>query len=73
MAPAHLLLPLFSLFHFGRAQQTPYLPQFPVAVRSPYLSCWGTMGKPVDTGFSGTVPIVVDCIDSRQVGMYLDA
>src|SRR6266702_1650887 len=36
---------LFSLFHYGRAQETkqetvfPFA--FPLAVRSPYLNCWG--------------------------------
>ncbi|KAH9040317.1 hypothetical protein EDB83DRAFT_2295685 [Lactarius deliciosus] len=37
----HLLIVLFSLFHYGRAQQTmiPFL--IPLVVRSPYLNCWG--------------------------------
>ncbi|KAH9021481.1 hypothetical protein EDB84DRAFT_1274954 [Lactarius hengduanensis] len=37
----HLLIVLFALFHYGKAQQTliPFL--IPLIVRSPYLSCWG--------------------------------
>ncbi|KAH9000742.1 hypothetical protein EDB86DRAFT_3075192 [Lactarius hatsudake] len=31
---------LFSLFHYGRAQQTLFPAAIPLAVRSPYLSCW---------------------------------
>ena len=39
----HLLILLFPLFYhriYGRAQQTLYPPAIPLAVRSPYLSCW---------------------------------
>ncbi|KAH9055600.1 hypothetical protein EDB87DRAFT_1567201 [Lactarius vividus] len=36
----HLLILLFPLFYHGRAQQTLYPPAIPLAVRSPYLSCW---------------------------------
>ena len=36
----HLLILLFTLFYYGRAQQTLYPPAIPLTVRSPYLSCW---------------------------------
>ena len=36
----HLLILLFPLFYYGRAQQTLYPPALPLTVRSPYLSCW---------------------------------
>ncbi|KAH9036047.1 hypothetical protein EDB83DRAFT_1770629 [Lactarius deliciosus] len=36
----HLLILLFPLFYYGRAQQTLYPAAIPLAVRSPYLSCW---------------------------------
>ncbi|KAH9027085.1 hypothetical protein EDB85DRAFT_1868559 [Lactarius pseudohatsudake] len=37
----HLLIILFSLFHYGRAQQTLIPFTIPLAVRSPYFNCWG--------------------------------
>ncbi|KAH9063198.1 hypothetical protein EDB87DRAFT_1681625 [Lactarius vividus] len=36
----YLLILLFFLFHSGRAQQTFFPAAIPLAVRSPYLSCW---------------------------------
>ncbi|KAI9430127.1 hypothetical protein H4582DRAFT_2133831 [Lactarius indigo] len=36
----HLLIRLFPLFYYGRAQQTLYPAAIPLAVRSPYLSSW---------------------------------
>ncbi|KAI9459211.1 hypothetical protein BJY52DRAFT_387895 [Lactarius psammicola] len=36
----YLLILLFFLFHYGRAQQTLFPAAIPLAVRSPYLSCW---------------------------------
>ncbi|KAH9000741.1 hypothetical protein EDB86DRAFT_3075191 [Lactarius hatsudake] len=36
----YLLIFLFFLFHSGRAQQTFFPAAIPLAVRSPYLSCW---------------------------------
>ena len=36
----HLLILLFPFFYYGRAQQTLYPAAIPLAVRSPYLSCW---------------------------------
>ncbi|KAF8260626.1 hypothetical protein EI94DRAFT_1747935 [Lactarius quietus] len=36
----HLLVLLFPLFYYGRAQQTLYPAAIPLTVRSPYLSCW---------------------------------
>ena len=36
----NLLIFLFLLFYYGRAQQTFYPPAIPLTVRSPYLSCW---------------------------------
>ncbi|KAI9434461.1 hypothetical protein H4582DRAFT_779038 [Lactarius indigo] len=36
----HLLILLFPLFYYGMAQQTLYPAAIPLAVRSPYLSCW---------------------------------
>ena len=36
----NLLIFLFPLFYYGRAQQTFYPPAIPLTVRSPYLSCW---------------------------------
>ncbi|SRR6266702_1209014 len=35
-----LLILLFLLAQYGRAQQTFFPPAIPLAVRSPYLSCW---------------------------------
>jgi hypothetical protein len=35
-----LLFILFFLFSYGRAQQTLFPAAIPLAVRSPYLSCW---------------------------------
>ena len=35
-----LLILLFPLFYYGRAQQTLYPAAIPLTVRSPYLSCW---------------------------------
>ncbi|KAH9021636.1 hypothetical protein EDB84DRAFT_1580787 [Lactarius hengduanensis] len=37
---AYLLILLFFLFHYGRAQQTLFPAAIPLAVRSPYLNCW---------------------------------
>ncbi|KAH9063195.1 hypothetical protein EDB87DRAFT_1558516 [Lactarius vividus] len=37
---AYLLIFLFFLFHYGRAQQTLFPAAIPLAVRSPYLNCW---------------------------------
>ncbi|KAH9063197.1 hypothetical protein EDB87DRAFT_1805777 [Lactarius vividus] len=37
---AYLLILLFFLFHYGRAQQPLFPAAIPLAVRSPYLSCW---------------------------------
>src|ERR1700735_5151359 len=36
----HLILLLLSLIQYGRAQQTLFPAAIPLAVRSPYLSCW---------------------------------
>jgi hypothetical protein len=36
----YLLLLLFLFSHYGRAQQTLFPAAIPLAVRSPYLSCW---------------------------------
>ncbi|KAI9447112.1 hypothetical protein BJY52DRAFT_375069 [Lactarius psammicola] len=36
----HLLIFLLSLVQYGRAQQTLFPAAIPLAVRSPYLSCW---------------------------------
>jgi len=36
----HLLVLLFPLFYYGRAQQTLYPAAIPLTVRSPYLSSW---------------------------------
>ncbi|KAI9433022.1 hypothetical protein H4582DRAFT_2188478 [Lactarius indigo] len=36
----NLLIFLFFLFHYGRAQQTFFPAAIPLAVRSPYLNCW---------------------------------
>ncbi|KAH8977286.1 hypothetical protein EDB86DRAFT_3167651 [Lactarius hatsudake] len=36
----YLLILLFFPAHYGRAQQTLFPPAIPLAVRSPYLSCW---------------------------------
>ncbi|KAH9021522.1 hypothetical protein EDB85DRAFT_2000582 [Lactarius pseudohatsudake] len=36
----HLLILLFSLVQYGRAQQTLFPAAIPLAVRSPYLSSW---------------------------------
>jgi hypothetical protein len=36
----HLLIFLFPLFYYGRAQQTLYPLAIPLTVRSSYLSCW---------------------------------
>ncbi|KAN0136895.1 protein of unknown function (DUF1793) domain containing protein [Lactarius tabidus] len=36
----HLLFLLFLFSHYGRAQQTLFPAAIPLAVRSPYLSCW---------------------------------
>ena len=38
--PSYLLFLLFFLFPYGRAQQTLFPAAIPLAVRSPYLSCW---------------------------------
>ncbi|KAH9173022.1 hypothetical protein EDB89DRAFT_1850635 [Lactarius sanguifluus] len=38
----HLLIYLFSQFHYGRTQQPLEASVFPLAVRSPYLNCWGS-------------------------------
>ncbi|KAH9072397.1 hypothetical protein EDB83DRAFT_2220684 [Lactarius deliciosus] len=37
----HLLIHLFSQFHYGRTQLPLEASVFPLAVRSPYLNCWG--------------------------------
>ncbi|KAH9020011.1 hypothetical protein EDB85DRAFT_2153324 [Lactarius pseudohatsudake] len=37
---AYLLILLFFLFHYGRAQQSLFPAAIPLAVRSPYLNCW---------------------------------
>ncbi|KAI9448897.1 hypothetical protein BJY52DRAFT_1309776, partial [Lactarius psammicola] len=49
----YLLILLFSLFHYGGAQQTSNYLMVPLAVRSPYLHCWGYLS--FDIGF-GAVP-----------------
>ncbi|KAI9433017.1 hypothetical protein H4582DRAFT_2188442 [Lactarius indigo] len=36
----YLLILLFFLFQYGKAQQTLFPAAIPLAVRSPYLSCW---------------------------------
>ena len=36
----HLLILLLSFVQYGRAQQTLFPAAIPLAVRSPYLSCW---------------------------------
>ncbi|KAH9006698.1 hypothetical protein EDB83DRAFT_2236684 [Lactarius deliciosus] len=38
----HLLIHLFSQFHYGRSQLPLEASVFPLAVRSPYLNCWGS-------------------------------
>ncbi|KAH8981399.1 hypothetical protein EDB86DRAFT_3131654 [Lactarius hatsudake] len=67
----YLLIFLFFLFHSGRAQQTFFPAAIPLAVRSPYLSCWDhttngtnlgnlwpTTSDPsqIDLSFLGSVP-----------------
>ncbi|KAH9020012.1 hypothetical protein EDB85DRAFT_1872799, partial [Lactarius pseudohatsudake] len=40
LSMAYLLILLFFLSHYGRAQQTLFPAAIPLAVRSPYLNCW---------------------------------
>src|SRR6266702_6979373 len=46
----YLLILLLFLFRYGRAQQKFFPPAIPLAVRSPYLSCWDHMASWPDQG-----------------------
>ena len=52
----YLLIILFLFFHYGRAQQALFPAAIPLAVRSPYLSCWDqtTNGTNLGTQWSTT-------------------
>jgi hypothetical protein len=49
----HLLILLFPLFYFGRAQQTLYPAAIPLTVRSPYLSWWTSTAKGMNIADEG--------------------
>ncbi|KAH9079604.1 hypothetical protein EDB83DRAFT_2216395 [Lactarius deliciosus] len=52
----HLLIHLLSLFHYGKAQQVLIPAVVPLAVRSPYLNCWGTLIPSGGNGIEATTP-----------------
>jgi hypothetical protein len=63
------LLFLFSHWHYGRAQQTLFPAAIPLAVRSPYLSCWDqtTNGSIIGQEWTSQ-PSQVGCFPFAQRG-----
>ncbi|KAH9066439.1 hypothetical protein EDB87DRAFT_1828453 [Lactarius vividus] len=52
----HLLIILLSHFHYGRTQQALVPAVVPLAVRSPYLNCWGALIPSGGDGIQATTP-----------------
>jgi len=71
----YLLIILFFLFHYGGAQQSLFPAAIPLAVRSPYLSCWDhtTNGTALGTLWPSTSdPKQVRCLpDAGSQSHYL--
>ena len=60
----YLIVILFLLFHYGKAQQTLFPAAFPLAVRSPYLSLWDQIsnGPSLGTRWSSSSGNTVRCL-----------
>ncbi|KAH9005340.1 hypothetical protein EDB86DRAFT_2796191 [Lactarius hatsudake] len=71
-----LLILLFSLLHYGRTQQSLFPFAVPLAVRSPYLNCWGTLGFgdgfAIDPAFGLVVFVRVDNKTFMFLGGWYD-